>query len=156
MPVTETRPPLRPLSLFALNVRGQLFRDSALVTQDAGTVDILALTETWLEEGSAAPSISGYEAFNFARPACFQKDSSRGGITIYVTREVAPHVTVHHSDCTNSFVILRVSQSVGYFDRDLYLIVTYIVPRNNSDVSLKTRAVWSEIQECVTALMILQ
>ena len=149
----ETRPPSRPLSIFALNVRGQLARDSALIVQDSGAADILALTETWLGEGMAAPGISGYVAFNFPRPHSYQSGSSRGGIAVYVNREVAGHVSVHQCDCTNSFVVLRVSQSLGMYDKDLYLLVTYIAPRDSTVISMHTRALWEELEECVAALL---
>ena len=100
-----------------------------------------------MEMGISAPAMSGYEAFNFARPQIFQSSASRGGVTVYVARRVAPHVSVYQSDCTDSVIVLRVGRDSRYFDRDLYLLVTYIAPRDDTVISMATRKVWEELEK---------
>ena len=122
----------------ALNVKGQLTwaPAAAEVMQVLGAgSDIMAFTETWRREGSLAPEIAGYTGYNFARPRRLQSNADgppRGGIAIYFRDNIAQHVSRGVSeidtDPSNSLAVLRISRAVG-FEKDLYLIVTYIKPK---------------------------
>jgi hypothetical protein len=138
----------------ALNVRGQVAHDVSVISQVTGNAAFIALTETWLGEDSLTPVMEGFVAFNFVRPQCFQVGPARGGICCYIRGDVAPHVSTHASDASKSFVVLKVDKAAG-FAKDLYLVVTYIVPRGSTRISLATRSIWQELEECVTELSIL-
>ena len=136
----------------ALNVKGQLAREPAEIMQVLGSgADIMAFTETWLGEGMPAPEIEGYTGFNFARPQRLQAAAggTRGGIACYVRDNMARYVTRDVSsldfDATNSFAVLRVARAAG-FEKDLFLIVTYIVPHTSGRAA---RGMWNALEECV-------
>ena len=135
----------------SLNVKGQLARTQGadVILQAAGSSDIMVFTETWLGEGWSAPAIEGFMVFNLARPQRFQAGSAarRGGIACYVRDNLGTFVTLVESDCTNSYAVLRVNKAAG-FQKDLYLIVTYIAP-SSSTISSAIRNIWVEIEECV-------
>jgi hypothetical protein len=138
----------------ALNVKGQLTwaPAAAEVMQVLGAgSDIMAFTETWRREGSLAPEIAGYTGYNFARPRRLQSNADgppRGGIAIYFRDNIAQHVSRGVSeidtDPSNSLAVLRISRAVG-FEKDLYLIVTYINPK-------APQSIWNLLEEWVTTL----
>jgi hypothetical protein len=138
--------------VYALNVRGQLSRGAEEVLQVAGGSDILVFTETWLGEGQRAPDIAGYRAFHFGRPHALQAGSHRGGVACYVRERLQQHVTHFSSDASNSFAVMRISKEAG-FQRDLYLFVCYVVPRGSTRISMATRGIWVELQECIGAAL---
>ena len=144
-------PPSRVFSVMALNVRGQLAHDVSVISQVTGNAAFIALTETWLGVDGPTPEMEGYVAFNFGRPQQFQSGPARGGICCFIRSDVAPHVSTHASDVSNSFVVLKVDKAAG-FVKDLYLVVTYIVPRRNTRISMATRSIWQELEECVSDL----
>ena len=112
---------LSQISVFVLNVHGQLSRGAEELAQAAAGRDVLVFTDTWLGEGQRAPDIVGYRAFHYSRPDALQVGQARGGLACYVRQEL--HNYVHHISCDpNSFAVLRVSKEAG-FEQDLYLIV---------------------------------
>ena len=71
-----------------LNVHGWLSRDSSVLTSQVfgeGDVDVLVLTETWLQEGREAPELPGYTlALNLPRTKKLQRGGPpSGGIAVY-------------------------------------------------------------------------
>ena len=104
-----------------------------VILQAVGTADIMAFTETWLGEGWTAPVMEGSAAFNLPRPQQYQAGvaARRGGIACYVRENLVPFVSLVDGDCTNSFSVLRVNKLAG-FEKDLYLIITYIAPSSSS------------------------
>ena len=135
----------------SLNVKGQLARTQGadVILQAAGSSDIMVFTETWLGEGWSAPAIEGFMVFNLARPQRYQAGSAarRGGIACYVRDNLGTFVTLVESYCTHSYAVMRVNKAAG-FEKDLYLIVTYIAP-SSSTISSAIRSIWVEIEECV-------
>ena len=108
----------------------------------------MAFTETWRREGIPAPEIEGSTGYNFARPPRLQRNPdgpTRGGIAIYVRDNITQHVSKGVSeidtDPTNSLAVLRIARAAG-FEKDLYLIVTYIVPT-------ATQRTWSLLEDWV-------
>ena len=131
--------------MLALNVHGQLSRGVGELMQVVGNHDILVFTETWLGEGQLAPDIAGYQAFHWARPEALQTGSARGGVACYVRTELHQHVTHANGEASNSFAVMRISREAG-FERDLYLVVAYIAPKDRTKISLATSKIWDELQ----------
>ena len=146
------RPPNSQISVFYLNVHGQLSRGVTELAQEAGGRDVLVFTGTWLGEGQQPPDIAGYRAYNYSRPAALQTGHARGGLACYIRQELCGHV--HHVTCdpTSSFAVLRVSKEAG-FEQDLYLIVCYIAPRCSTSISIASRSIWAQLEDSVSAAL---
>ena len=147
------RPPNR-FTVTALNVKGQLkwAPAAAEVMQVIGAgSDIMAFTETWRREGDPAPEIAGFTGHSFARPRRLQKNpdgAPHGGIAIYIRDNIAKHasrgVSGIDSDPTNSLGVMSIARTAG-FEKDLYLIVTYIPPR-------ASKRTWKLLEDWVQSL----
>ena len=110
-------------------------------------------------EGARLPAIPGYSGLSFARPRAYQGGrTTRGGIACYYRDSIAPHIrdvsalvaddAPSAADPTKSFAVLRVDKAAG-FARDLYIVVTYVVPIADNGISTASRGVWDALTACV-------
>jgi len=108
VPLGEARPPDSSLSMYVLNVRGELARGTdALLMDIPDSQDVLVFTETWLGPDASVPDIPGYEAISFTRPR--RSGHPRGGICIYTRASLSCAVSVMHVHLTCSYACICLS-----------------------------------------------
>ena len=96
--------------------------------------DIILLSETWIgaNRDKETFSLPGYEVKNFPRPykhTRAKRDS--GGLLVFIKNEKIQGVHIIESLCDH-FVILQCKQSYFGFDKEMYIIFTYIVPEDTT------------------------
>ncbi|XP_055642698.1 uncharacterized protein LOC129779317 [Toxorhynchites rutilus septentrionalis] len=99
-----------------------------------GWYDIIALTETWLDDRTLSNQVCGqnYEVFRTDRNHLNSTKSSGGGVLIAVHRRLKAHLIRE----TSWSCIEQVWVSIKLEGRKLYLCVVYIPPVRTRDVAL--------------------
>jgi hypothetical protein len=149
VPRGETRPPDSLLSVYSLNVHGELSRGVSALLQDIPKgQDILVFTETWLGPDASAPDIEGYTAFNYPRTK--RTRHTRGGICLYIKSHLAGGVSVPYVDPLSCYVGFKVDIFVAAAPSFLFLFCVYLPPDDLRILSAQqTTDFWRELSDNV-------
>jgi hypothetical protein len=149
----EARPSDSSLSVFTLNVHGELSRGVYAIMQDAQhPYDIFVFTETWLAVDAKPPELEGYDAFNHTRPR--RNDGRRrGGICVYIKQRPGLNVTtvyVHPDTFYMSLRLVFASKPARPQAPPLQIFCCYFPPDDGRTLSRsKTAAVWESFSDHV-------
>ncbi|XP_055589122.1 uncharacterized protein LOC129741420 [Uranotaenia lowii] len=134
--LTRSAPgPLDTITLYYQNVGGinSCLTDYLLATS-CSCYDVIAFTETWLNDRTLSSQIFGpdYAVFRCDRSARNSKKSSGGGVLLAVKSNLPAQFIDNNSWCDLELVWIR----IDLVDRKLYVCVVYLPPDRSRDVAL--------------------
>ena len=124
------------LNLGALNCQGLKDKvDQSTFTDLLSNFDLFGVSETWLRDGNEDEKeqeneheifVSGYNFYPVNRKT--KKGAARGGVGIFVKKELKKHVKLRPDLSNENFLWCRIAKEyLGYQD-DLYICIVYIPP----------------------------